>query len=73
MKLETMEQKLLRTISCSILQEARKSFNQFDEATERKDLCSMNYESGKHRAFLDALEIVEKEFAKYEEEKGDQS
>ena len=72
MKLETIEQKLLRTISCKMLQEAKKSFDRFDEAFDKKDVCGMHYESGKHRAYLDALEIIEKEFAKYEE-KGEQS
>lgn len=70
-KLETMEQKLMRTLSVELLREARKSFERFDEAHKKNDLAAMQYESGMHRGFLEALDIIEKKFSKYEEEKGE--
>lgn len=70
-KLETMEQKLMRTLSNELQLEAQKSFNRFIEALEKDDLRAVRYESGMHRGFIDALHIIEKGFAKYEEEKGE--
>lgn len=70
-KLETMEQKLMRTLSVELLHEAQKSYERFEEAIKKDDLRSMTYEAGMHKGFLDALHIIEKGFAKYEEEKGE--
>lgn len=70
-KLETMEQKLMRTLSVELLREAQKSYKRFEDALKKDDLRAMRYEAGMHKGFLEALHIIENGFAKYEEEKGE--
>lgn len=62
------EKTLYRKLYLDLLKEARMSSKRFDEAHKNGDTKTMNYEAGVHHAFIEALQILDKDFEEYEGE-----